>query len=408
MKVKGLENHLNVIFGQHEYVGFDATGKRTWSYPNFWIAVHGGFSAPVAQPGVIMGSLKYAGFPKLDEKHDLIAIWGNHGQVFLLRSDGVYVAELFTDQRMAPGNLPETRDCLGVPINDTSLGGEPFSGWISRQADGRVRLSYGHTDVRVAEVTGLDGVKSLPEQKLKLEAAQVAACASFQPRNTGVEEKKETEIAKEKPTPKLLDGKQALIVRRGKEEVARVVLGYDDTNLYALFTVSDTTPLQNSGSPGPLLFKTGDSVNLFIAPDGKYSDGDSAGIRILGANLPTGSMTVLYRPNGKEEKPFTFESPVRKVTFKHAAVESTAKFSAAIGGSKTDYTGTLTVPWSVLNLKPSSGMKLRLDVGVLFSDGTGTQTGQRVQWADRQTSVVNDVPTEAEFFPVRWGRATLK
>ena len=75
----------------------------------------------------------------MDGGWGVIGIHGNMGQVFLLRDDGVYLAELFTDQRMAPGSLPDTKDCLGVPINDVSMGGEAFSGSLTRQRDGQVR-----------------------------------------------------------------------------------------------------------------------------------------------------------------------------------------------------------------------------------------------------------------------------
>ena len=74
----------------------------------------------------------------------------------------------------------------------------------------------------------------------------------------------------------------------------------------------------------------------------------------------------------------------------------------------TEYSVTATIPWLVLGFSPKSGQKFRGDLGILRSDDTGTRTDRRVQWVDRQTNVVNDVPTEAEFFPARWGLFILE
>ena len=67
---------------------------------------------------------------------------------------------------------------------------------------------------------------------------------------------------------------------------------------------------------------------------------------------------------------------------------------------------TASIPWSALAVQPRTGATLRGDLGVLFGDDTGANTAQRVHWVDRETNVVNDIPTEAEFFPERWGTWT--
>ena len=46
------------IHGLHNLIGFDDKGALRWTYPNYWLAVHGAFTAPMAMPGVIMGMLK--------------------------------------------------------------------------------------------------------------------------------------------------------------------------------------------------------------------------------------------------------------------------------------------------------------------------------------------------------------
>jgi hypothetical protein len=137
-----------------------------WKYPNYWVAVHGAMTAPMPLPGVIMGALKVTGVVPLNGEHDLVAIRGNEGQEFLLRDDGVYLAELFTDRRLMPDELPANPAIQGRAIDGTSMGGEAFSGWMSRQRDGKVRLTYGETDVRIAEVAGLDAITNIGSTNL--------------------------------------------------------------------------------------------------------------------------------------------------------------------------------------------------------------------------------------------------
>ncbi len=406
---------FNVIHGLHLLCGFDDSGRRRWSYPNYWVSVHGAMTAPMAMPGVLMGTLKTSGVFDLGE-HSVISLRGNIGQEFLIRDDGVYIGELFTDQRMAPATLPPDENIAGLPINDTTLGGEPFNGWIGRQRDGKVRMTYGFTDVRIAEVTGLDRVRSLAPQTITLGGEQIAAVKAFVPKKGGGEQPTTYKIARgaafvgqpfqadpnaPKDSAESPPGKADLRIRLGREEVGRARLQWDDQHLYVAVHASDTTPLQNKGNSAPLAFKTGDSVSLFVALDGATTGGTRVLLTLL-AGQPT---AVVYRPQGPGDKPFVFESPVRKSPFQYVAVEPSVRVTAQPG--TTDSVMTAAVPWSVLGVTPKPGLTLRGDVAILFSDDTGAMTAQRVYWVDRETNVVNDTPTEAEFSPARWGTFTL-
>ena len=70
------------------------------------------------------------------------------------------------------------------------------------------------------------------------------------------------------------------------------------------------------------------------------------------------------------------------------------------------YEVVASIPWSVFGVAPRDGLTLRGDVEALFGRQAGGGVERIVRWVDRQTNVVNDTPTEAEFFPGRWG--TLK
>lgn len=401
---------LNVVHGLHHIGGFDESGRLVWKYPNYWVSVHGAFTAPMAMPGVLMGVLKITGVfePTADNRHAVIGLRGNIGQEFLIRDDGVYLAELFTDQRMAPADLPPTRDIVGAPINETTLGGEPFNGWIGRQRDGKVRLTYGLTDVRIAEVVGLDRVTDLPPQPFPVGDAQIAAARAFQPKPATARQtaagipRGGPFTSEELPKPELFaDAAKPLVIRSGREELGRARLRWDDQALHVACQVADATPFVNKGVSGPLAFKTGDSVSLFACDSGAVQAGQVGGSRVLFSILRGKPTTMVYRPQGPGAAPFVFESPVRKSPFAYVAEVPGIGFTVTPGTGS--YTLAASIPWSALAIQPRSGATLRGDIGLLFGDDTGANTAQRVHWVDRETNVVNDVPTEAEFFPERWG-----
>jgi hypothetical protein len=400
------------IHGLIQLEGYDKEGRLRWTYPSYWNSVHGAFTAPMAMPGVIMGALKISGLVEPEvgrlgkpssHQHDIISIRGNTGQEFLIRDDGLYVAELFTDQRMAPDELPDEEQIAGAPINATTLGGEPFSGWIARQRDGRVRMTYGQNDVRIAEVVGLETVRELPPTSLSLSDRDVELAREFQPDVT--DRLPTTSCAIQRggafDVNRLEFPDDAISIRRGRDEDGRARLRFDDHHLYAAWQVFDLTPLVNEGGSPELAFKSGDCVGLLIAEDDEYERHQLGGTRIVIAWLRGKPTAVVHHPAGPGDKPFTFESPVRKITFPHVAVEPAIELAAQ--RRRQDYLVTAKIPWRVLNLKPRDGLRLRGDVEVIFGGGQTSRVERIIRWVDRQTNVVNDTPTEAEIFPARWG-----
>ncbi len=411
----GIADVNNVIHGLHWITGYDEKGTELWTYPNYWIAVHGGFSAPMATPGVIMGAIKTTGITTLpDGKHSLYTIRGNCGQEFLIRDDGMYVGELFTDLRMAPSKLPNDMKLRGVPINDTSLGGECFNGTFVRQSDGVVRLSYGETDVRVARVTGLDGIVDAPTVQINLTQGDIEKARQFVPKkSTGPERKTEYTAVTGKAfdvnalvAATFAEDENPIVVRQGNEEMGRAVIRYDAQNLYLAAQVADRTPMVNKGTLPTEAFKSGDSVNLYIAPLKDYPPTQISGTRVLLANVSGKPVAVVFKPD-QGDKPYEFRSPVRTSVFKYVSEESAVKWQYK--PAEGQYFVAAAIPWSVLGITaPASGMSFKLDIGLLFGDDTSSRTGQRTQWVDKQTNVINDVPSEAEFFPANWGTIKLR
>ena len=106
---------------------------------------------------------------------------------------------------------------------------------------------------------------------------------------------------------------------------------------------------------------------------------------------------------------WAYTSPTGQFTVDRVEVLSTVKVQAQ--PSATGYTLSANVPWSVLvgngQPPPKPGDTLTGDVGVLYSDPDGQQTVERVYWANHDTAVVADVPTEAKITPQNWGVFTL-
>jgi len=60
-----------------------------------------------------------------------------------------------------------------------------------------------------------------------------------------------------------------------------------------------------------------------------------------------------------------------------------------------------SIPLETLGLKPTPGLKLKGDTGILR--GNGFQTHYRVYWSNKATAITADVPSEAQLSPALWG-----
>ena len=61
------------------------------------------------------------------------------------------------------------------------------------------------------------------------------------------------------------------------------------------------------------------------------------------------------------------------------------------------------VPLSALGLKPTAGLRLKMDWGMLVSGPDGNEVIRRVYWANQATNITADAPSEARLHPNLWG-----
>ena len=59
---------------------------------------------------------------------------------------------------------------------------------------------------------------------------------------------------------------------------------------------------------------------------------------------------------------------------------------------------------------PQPGSKVRLDLGYIFGNNTGTKATGRVYWTNAgfDAGVLNDIPTESRLTPHEWGEAEVE
>ena len=187
--------------------------------------------------------------------------------------------------------------------------------------------------------------------------------------------------------------------------VAQLKLAYDANNFNAILSVRDDSPLKNATSPNdvPMLLKGGDAVGLTFGP----ANGAGTEQRILFAMLGGKPVAVVYRPLSKAKKPYTFQSPVGKVTHDYVALlpEARIAFKTTPGG----YNAEIQIPWAALGYAPREGLVFPFDAQVILSDGAGQTNASTAWWhsvGGAPTATV-DLPTEAQLYPALWGKARL-
>ncbi|MCX7049169.1 MAG: hypothetical protein NTX50_27240, partial [Candidatus Sumerlaeota bacterium] len=157
--------------------------------------------------------------------------------------------------------------------------------------------------------------------------------------------------------------------------------------LYAAFRTGDAKLIVNSGETPRAQFKTGGALDLMIGSNPKAEDkrnkateGDQ---RLLVCQVKGKTVAVLYRPVAPGAKePMPFSSPWRTITF-----DSVEDVSGQVQLAGSDGVYEISVPLSLLNLKPQAGMSIKADIGVLR--GNGFQTLRRVYWSNKATGIVS-------------------
>ncbi len=388
-------------------------GTVRWRYRNDWPGLHAGHrtTARGDEPGVLIAPTRIWGMVPVNRSlGEVVAFNSNLGCTYLMTADdGLYIDRVFRDQRV--GLLwnyptPPTPEVLA----ETSLYDEHFGGTFQkvRGRDGRQHYYYvcGKNHCSVVELTGLEEIQRLAGGSLTVTAEQIAAAQRR--RQLAASRTAEPKIYE---VPEVVPGAIKVDGRDNDWPAKRIdgfALAYDSTHLYLLFKGrDDRAPFENRGDNPLELFKTGDVVDLMLQTQaGLKPSRTEAGVgdlRLSFANFEGTPVCILYDfvVPGHTGPRIPFSSPWRTVWCDRAGQLEAATVKVVRGNN--EYTLEAAVPLAALRLDPAALGETRGDVGRVMSDQTGTQATSRVYWANKNTNIMADLPSEAGLQPNLWG-----
>lgn len=384
------------------------TGKVRWSYPNLYPSVHGSHRAPMPRDGMLIGPLMIAGTAEVSpEIGRVFLLRGNLGQDFYLTTDGLYVGALYQDTRLPVTALP-VREERNFELTGFSGGGEPFCGWFGRQRDGKFRSlsSIARLAGMITEIRGLESIRRFTPLPVIVDASTSAKI-----RENAVQKQRAPQQELIHAVP-LIAGWQELekipvlkIRREGDECEGDVRLGHDKEAFYLSFSVKDRSPMRNGGRDFHTLFKTGDAVDWQLAiPQG----GENVLTRLLFTQMQGKPVAVLTCRNEKksDKAGYVYHSPVMDYAVDSVKLLPLKELYMERGDGR--YQVRARIPFEVLGVAGTPGTRLESDFGVIAGDEAGTVNVSRLYWANRNTNLVNDLPSEAQLLPDRRGTIELQ
>lgn len=376
---------------------YDFTGKLLWLYRDSWL----GFAsdAPFYRPGYVIGVSKFIGQAELDNGVGLLVMPGYYGDYSMLSTDGLWVHSFCQDNRLGGGadaNTVFIENMTGIFFRNTQ--------------NGKVYLIGGDIDARVWEVTGLETITTRTTP-LTITPAEFAA--SQQAAKTLVKAGAAAPIVLSPAPDKVaIDGKfgdwkldRVITIDAGAGRGAKVALAIDQKNLYASFKVDDRSPMVNGATDPALLFKGGDVCDVMLATDAKADPkrvkpvaGDT---RLSFAVIDGKPVCVIYQVISTGPKsPITFSSPTGSESFERVQILTSAV--VAVQQNSNGYELEASVPLAEIGFQPDATRATLGDVGVLFGTDGGGRTILRAYHANKDTMIVEDVPTEARLSPAKW------
>ena len=409
-----------------ESVSGATNGKAMWSYPNPWPGLHASHEAPRPhKPGQLIGITRLLGdfiqVPFGQHTTTIFAMNGNMGNIYLMTSDGLYVAELFHDVRTAPTwSMPiaeRDMDVSGLTLHD-----ENFWPSITRTSDGKVHLIDGAHSA-IVRVDGLDTLRPIEPFTLTLSEEELAQADAWL---VDSELRRQRTIGQPSLRVSLRD--DDVVIDGNIDEWVGTDWGIIDRSGVAAHFQSNSQPyditaaacvskgrlvvafqtnlrdlLVNSGEIPEALFKTGGCLDVMIGANPNADPNRRAPVagdsRLLVTLVDGKPKAMLYRavvPG--TENPVPFSSPWRTITIDRVE-DVTEKVEFAAGDRNGIF--EIAIPLELVGLSPKSGQKIKADIGVLR--GNGFSTLARVYWSNKATAITADVPSEAQLTPSLWG-----
>lgn len=373
---------------------------RTGNYPN----PYGRHDAPASQRGLLIAPFRTNGVVEdVPGVGSITALGSDRGEWFLLSMDGLYISSICQDIK------------ANVVLDETLTGGESFGGFIWRDTStGKVMVQLGGASYRIMEVTGLETCVKETRTLIVDEAAIRQGVAIAQERrSTQVAEPPRLRIAAVRalpsaPVPVMQPLSKPLIEGAVDVKVSapgnpstwwRAALAISGQDLVVMWQVADTSPWRNGEGQFTHAFIGGDAVDVQLNIPGRGP------VRILGAKIG-GENTVVYwqQQAAAGEHAITYSvpnNPGNATSFPLVRRLESATLQVLTGFNA--YSALLRIPLADIGMSDIRGQEITGLVGVIYSDPSGSNRASRVYWHDKETGMVNDVPTEARLVPQRWG-----
>ena len=390
-------------------------GAILWTYRNNWAGVHASHNAPIPdRDDLLIGTLGCIGRAKTP-LGTVFAMHSNMGRLYLMTTDGLFVASVFQDCRL--GGDPWPREAKpGAPLGGVTMGSEWFGGHFFRAGKtGDYYLIAGFTAYNLIKLNGFETLKAIPGGTLTVAGGDLASAEQQIRQRTAKQAAKAALAITLLDAAPAIDGKldeypkDRFVEWSSGPYAVRAAVAADAANLYLAYDVSgDANPMVNGGKDVNQLFITGDSVDLQFgsdpAADAKRGEAATGDVRLLISVFNGEPVAVLYRWKASGRKtPVTFTCPWRSCTVDSVEVVKDAKISIGRGGR--GYIVEAAVPLAALVFAPQAGKTYGIDLGVIYSDAKGTNRAARIYWSNKATGLTADVPGEIMAFPGLWGTA---
>lgn len=387
-KLEGLGHTAQFNFVK--YIKFSPAGKRLW--------MAGQKATAGAIPGEIYHFWNMAGLIG----DDYVAGGSEWGVISFYTSDGFYVDSIMKNPADTPEIGPYT-------FSGETSGGRvayfPGTGEVWAYSSGMAYIVNGFKDGKVISESRAHGsvtldkiydradpkTKTLPIVMAQMEGLPIADVHAW-------------------------DDVPIATLSKNGSPFAKAQIGYNKDFLYARIEVTDSTPMINGTLEGEeaLVFKNGDTAGLILGPVRNSNDLGIGDVRILAVKIQGKHRLIAMKP--------MTENPTKKAMDYYTPAGGRVNFAfvGEVPGAQIDmkifegrYVVTFAVPRSFLEFSLQSGVALRGDIEIRSSGGgqRGLQTVGRNYYFTSQkseTSMVDDTPTEARFFPEYWGRVEVR
>ena len=393
-----------------------ATGRRVFAYPNTFVGVHGGHSAPPARTGLIRAAYDFVGTATMPGALGNIFVIGtDKGEWHVLNDRGFYICSLFEGDPMRMKWPEEAVPGANLNRIPPGMGAEDFGGSMIRTEKGEVYVQAGKTAFIDIRVKGLDTVRELASGKFELTAADVLKAADFQLKYvSAVESAKACSVpAREvafSGNPHQDFGVGPLADFGPNNAKVRAWAARGAEKLYLAWQVDDATPWANGAKGGENMYAMGDTVDFQLGTDAqadpKRKDPVEGDFRLSIGSVGGQPKAVVYRKVSSVKAPRTFHSGVWRdgVTYDNVR-EIPADVKVVRQGAQ--YFVEAAVALKDLGLA-SSPAKLRGDFGATFGNAAADDTVLRVHWSNQATGLVADEVAELQYSPALWGSIEFK